>query len=201
MNIITKQIDTLLPASYNPRKDLTPEDKEYQKIKRSIEEFGYVEPIIYNVTTNTIVGGHQRAKVLKELGYTEVEVVEIEETPEREKALNMALNKIEGEKDMDELKDLMKELENGEIDMDLTGFDEWELEQLFTQYYVGDDIPEELEMETESDDGETAKKNILTFDGKKIDMTDEELMLLNSRYDTYVVEHKTSYGFIGDLLR
>ena len=85
--------------------------------------------------------------------------------------------------------------------MDLTGFDEWELEQLFTQYYVGDDIPEELEMESESDDGESTQKNILTFDGKKIAMTDEELELLNSRYDTYVVEHKTSYGFIGDLLR
>lgn len=201
MNIIQKKIDDLLPAVYNPRKDLTPEDREYQKIKRSIEEFGYVEPIIYNVTTGTIVGGHQRLKVLKELGYTDIAVVEIEETPEREKALNLALNKIEGEWDMAALKDLLQELDTGELDMDMTGFDDWEIEQLMTQYYVGDDIPEELEMETESDDGEKTQKNILTFDGKKVAMTDEELDLLNSRYDTYVVEHKTSYGFIGDLLR
>lgn len=139
MNIIQKKIDTLLPAVYNPRKDLTPEDKEYQKIKRSIEEFGYVEPIIYNVTTGTVVGGHQRLKVLKELGYTDIAVVEIEETPEREKALNLALNKIEGEWDMAALKDLLQDLDTGSIEMDLTGFDDWEIEQLMTQYHVEDD--------------------------------------------------------------
>lgn len=139
MKIIKKQIDELLPALYNPRKDLTPDDKEYQKIKRSIEEFGYVEPIIYNMTTNTIVGGHQRLKVLKELGYTEIDVVEIEETPEREKALNVALNKIEGDWDMDLLKDLLQELDTGEMDMDLTGFEDWEIEQLMTQYHVNID--------------------------------------------------------------
>ncbi len=201
MNIVKKSIDALLPASYNPRKDLIPDDKEYQKIKRSIEEFGYVEPIIYNVTTNTIVGGHQRIKVLKELGYTEIDVVEIEETEDREKALNIALNKIEGEWDMAALKDLLQDLDTGDIDMDLTGFEEWEMEQLMTQFHVEDDIPYELEMETESGDGESTQKNILSFDGKKIAMTDEELEVLNSRYDTYLVEHKTSYGFIGDLLR
>lgn len=139
MNIIQKKIDTLLPAVYNPRKDLTPEDREYQKIKRSIEEFGYVEPIIYNVTTGTVVGGHQRLKVLKELGYTDIAVVEIEETPEREKALNLALNKIEGEWDMAALKDLLQDLDTGSIEMDLTGFDDWEIEQLMTQYHVEDD--------------------------------------------------------------
>lgn len=139
MNIIQKKIDDLLPAVYNPRKDLTPEDKEYQKIKRSIEEFGYVEPIIYNVTTGTVVGGHQRLKVLKELGYTDIAVVEIEETPEREKALNLALNKIEGEWDMAALKDLLQDLDTGSIEMDLTGFDDWEIEQLMTQYHVEDD--------------------------------------------------------------
>ena len=143
MNIIQKKIDTLLPAVYNPRKDLTPEDKEYQKIKRSIEEFGYVEPIIYNVTTGTVVGGHQRLKVLKELGYTDIAVVEIEETPEREKALNLALNKIEGEWDMAALKDLLQDLDTGSIEMDLTGFDDWEIEQLMTQYHVEDDPFEE----------------------------------------------------------
>lgn len=143
MNIIQKKIDTLLPAVYNPRKDLTPEDKEYQKIKRSIEEFGYVEPIIYNVTTGTVVGGHQRLKVLKELGYTDIAVVEIEETPEREKALNLALNKIEGEWDMAALKDLLEDLDTGSIEMDLTGFDDWEIEQLMTQYHVEDDPFEE----------------------------------------------------------
>ena len=155
MNIIQKKIDDLLPAVYNPRKDLTPEDKEYQKIKRSIEEFGYVEPIIYNVTTGTIVGGHQRLKVLKELGYTEIDVVEIEETPEREKALNIALNKIEGEWDKDTLKDLLQELDTGEIDMDITGFDELELERLMGEVHQFEYNVEEVNTDYEEEKQES----------------------------------------------
>jgi Predicted transcriptional regulators len=58
-------------AEYNPRKDSKPGDPEFEKIRNSITEFGYCEPIIVN-SDLTIVGGHQRAKVLKELGYTKV---------------------------------------------------------------------------------------------------------------------------------
>ena len=65
----------LNPAAYNPRKDLKPGDKEYEKLKRSIAEFGYVEPVIWNRQTGNVVGGHQRLKVMKDLGYTEVDCV------------------------------------------------------------------------------------------------------------------------------
>lgn len=201
MDIVKRDIENIFLAPYNPRKDLTPDDKEYQKIKRSIEEFGYIQPLIVNKRTNIIIAGNQRYKVLVDLGYTEVDCVEVDVSEQEEKTLNLAMNKIDNEWDMTALKDLLQDLDTGEIDMSLTGFDNWELEQLMTQYHVDDDIPDELEMETESDDGESTQKNILSFDGKKIAMTDEELELLNSRYDTYVVEHKTSYGFIGDLLR
>ena len=61
-------IGQLKPAAYNPRKQLKPGDKEYEKIKHSIQEFGYVEPIIVNYDM-TVIGGHQRLTVLKELGY------------------------------------------------------------------------------------------------------------------------------------
>lgn len=61
------KIADLIPAAYNPRKKLKPGDKEYEKIKKSIQEFGYVEPIIIN-TDMTIIGGHQRATVLSDLG-------------------------------------------------------------------------------------------------------------------------------------
>jgi ParB-like chromosome segregation protein Spo0J len=56
--------DRLNPAKYNPRKDLKPGDSEYEKLLRSVEEFGYVEPLIWNQRTGNIVGGHQRYKVL-----------------------------------------------------------------------------------------------------------------------------------------
>ena len=63
--IKTKQ---LIPAEYNPRKDLKPGDPEYEKLKRSLEEFGYVEPVIWNKTTGRVIGGHQRLKILLSMG-------------------------------------------------------------------------------------------------------------------------------------
>ena len=71
MNIQKIRAELLNPATYNPRKDLKPGDKEYEKLKRSIEEFGYVEPVIWNQKTGNVVGGHQRLKVLLDLGQTE----------------------------------------------------------------------------------------------------------------------------------
>ena len=77
MNIQKMQIQKLNPSEYNPRKDLQPEDEEYQKIKASISEFGYVSPIIINADM-TVIGGHQRLKVLKELGYTEIQCIVVD---------------------------------------------------------------------------------------------------------------------------
>jgi DNA modification methylase len=124
-----RSLKDLKPAEYNPRKALTPEDSEYQKIKRSIETFGYVDPIIIN-KDGTIIGGHQRHTVLLDLGYTEVDVVVLDLSKEDEKALNIALNKISGEWDELKLRDLLVELDLGDYDISLTGFDNKELENL-----------------------------------------------------------------------
>lgn len=121
MNIQLIEIERLKPAEYNPRKDLKPEDEEYQKIKRSFIEFGYVAPIIVN-SDMTVIGGHQRLKVLQELGYKEVECNIVELDKNKEKALNIALNKITGEWDNDKLEVLLADLRETEIDMDITGF-------------------------------------------------------------------------------
>lgn len=93
MKIITLPVSDLHPADYNPRKDLAPGDKQYEKLARSIETFGYVEPIVWNRTTGNIVGGHQRLKVLVQKGYTEVQVVEVELNEQEERILNVSLNK------------------------------------------------------------------------------------------------------------
>ena len=103
MVIEKKRISELLPASYNPRKDLKAGDAEYEKLKRSIEQFGYVEPIIWNKHTSNVVGGHQRLKVLKESGIEELDCVIVDLPEEKEKALNIALNKISGDWDKDKL--------------------------------------------------------------------------------------------------
>ncbi|MFC5382722.1 DNA methyltransferase [Arcanobacterium hippocoleae] len=126
----TMPIAELTPADYNPRKDLQPGDPEYEKLKRSLSEFGYVEPVIWNQTTGNIVGGHQRLKVLEDLGHEHVEVIVVELDSTREKALNIALNKISGEWDNDKLALLIADLDASDFDAELTGFDEAEIAQL-----------------------------------------------------------------------
>lgn len=126
------------PAKYNPRKDLKPGDPAYEKLKRSMTEFGYVEPIIWNEETGNIVGGHQRFKVLIEEGHTEVECVVVKLTSDREKALNVALNKVTGDWEFDALADLIKDLEAQDFDVTLTGFDAAEIEDLFSQVHDKD---------------------------------------------------------------
>ncbi|MEG2198105.1 MAG: site-specific DNA-methyltransferase [Cellulosilyticaceae bacterium] len=131
------QIDTLRPASYNPRKDLKPGDAEYEKIKRSIDEFGYVDPIIVNRDL-TIIGGHQRWKVLRHLGFTEVDCVVIEMDKTKEKALNVALNKISGEWNQELLGELIKDLQEMDYDISFTGFDPPEIDELFNNLHDKD---------------------------------------------------------------
>ncbi len=142
-------LEQLVYANYNPRKSLQPGDAEFEKIRRSIVEFGYVDPIIVN-KDYTIIGGHQRATVLKSLGYTEVDVVLVEVDKIKEKALNIALNKISGEWQMDKLKELLLELEQ-QIDLGMIGFDDEEFKELLasmdTQQAVDDDFDVEAALE------------------------------------------------------
>lgn len=131
MVIEKKKTVDLLPAEYNPRKDLKPGDAEYEKLKRSVEQFGYVEPVIWNKTTGRVVGGHQRLKILIDMGYTDVDCVVVELDEEKEKALNIALNKISGEWDKDKLALLITDLQGTDFDVSLTGFDTAEIDALF----------------------------------------------------------------------
>ena len=131
MQIEKLKIEQLTPSDYNPRKDLKPGDVEYDKLKRSIEQFGYVEPVIWNKTTGRVVGGHQRLKVLIDMGITEVDCVVVELSEAKEKALNVALNKISGDWDKDKLALLIADLQGADFDVSLTGFDPAELDDLF----------------------------------------------------------------------
>jgi hypothetical protein len=130
MQFRTMKIDDLVGADYNPRKALQPGDREYEKLRRSIEEFGCVDPLIWNVRTGRLVGGHQRLAVLRGLGWTETTVSVVDLPEKKEKALNIALNKISGEWDMDRLRELLVELEDADIDVTLTGFDTQEISEV-----------------------------------------------------------------------
>lgn len=148
MEIRVVEISQLKRAEYNPRKELTPADPEYQQLKKSIVEFGYVVPVVIN-SDMTVIGGHQGLTVLEDLGYKKIEcsVQNLDKT--HEKALNLALNKINGIWDNEKLEKILAELKELEFDMDITGFSAEELNEIFndTLEATEDDFDVEKELE------------------------------------------------------
>lgn len=131
MNIQIIPIDQINAAVYNPRVDLQSGDPEYEKLQRSIEEFGYVEPIIWNERTGNMVGGHQRYKILvNELGHTEVAVSVVDLDDQQERLLNVALNKVSGRWDEEALGKLLLELQETGANLELSGFNNDEIGDL-----------------------------------------------------------------------
>ena len=118
-----RKIIELIPAKYNPR---TADDKEWNDLNDSIEQFNLADPIIIN-KDNTVIGGHFRLKVLQSRGETEVDVrvPDRQLTPEEERRLNLRLNKNNGSWDLDMLanfdEDMLKEV----------GFTASELDEIF----------------------------------------------------------------------
>lgn len=185
MNIIDKSLTDIKPYENNPRNN----DEAVEPVANSIKEFGFKVPIVID-KNNIIVAGHTRYKAAKKLGLETVPCIIADDLNEEQiKAFRLADNKVSEIATWD-LELLGNELDNIiNIDMETFSFD------------FLDDIPSEVELERTKDDGEKSNKNYLQFDGKKIVLTDEELFLLNDRYDVYINEHKTNYGFVGDLLK
>ena len=157
MDIQTIPVSKIKPAAYNPRVDLQPDDPEYQAIKRSIDTFGFVEPLVWNKKTGNLVGGHQRLKILKDQGKSDVECVIVDLDERDEKALNIALNKAQGSWDMPKLKDLLADLDVDGFDLTVTGFSEDELQKLTDQFHVSEIESPELS------DGDRAPFRQATF--------------------------------------
>ena len=150
MNIRKISVDQLKPAKYNPRKDLKPGDPAYEKIRRSLHEFGYVDPVIWNEVTGNIVGGHQRYTVLVAEGATEIDCVVVHiENKQEEKALNIALNKAVGEWEPVALADLLSDLKISGYDLDITGFDAAEVDDLFSQVHDKDVHDDDCDIDPE----------------------------------------------------
>ena len=148
-------VGQLKPAKYNPRKDLKPGDPAYEKIKRSLHDFGYVDPIVWNEVTGNIVGGHQRYKVLVNEGATDVDCVVVHiENPQDEKALNIALNKATGDWEPTALADLLQDLQLSGYDVTATGFDVAEVDDLFSKVH---------DREVKDDDCEADPETITPF--------------------------------------
>lgn len=156
MQIRKVSADRLNPAAYNPRRDLKPGDKDYEKLKRSIEEFGFVEPVVWNQSTGFVVGGHQRLKVLLDMGETEIDCVVVDLEPEKEKALNLALNRIQGDWDEGKLADVLADLDASAFDVSFTGFDAEEIDALMNKFYSAEAEEDHFDREKAAADMEAA---------------------------------------------
>ncbi len=109
MEIVTRKIKDLRPAGYNPRR-LT--SRSYGLIKDSLEKYGFVVPVVVNASPkrkDIIIGGHQRVKVWGDMGHDSVPCTyqDIEDI-EKEKALNITLNKVSADWDEDKLMEWTK---------------------------------------------------------------------------------------------
>lgn len=159
MEIKELPLKDLKPAVYNPRKKLKKGDKEYEKIKQSLLKFGYVDPIIVNEDL-TVIGGHQRLTVLKDLDYETAKCVIVDLPKEDEKALNIALNKITGQWDEALLADLLLDLQESDFNLDLTGFEPPEIDDILSNVHDKElsedefDVEEELKKPTVSRHGD-----------------------------------------------
>lgn len=131
LSITTLSIKKLKPAEYNPRKI---DQDELQRLATSIKEFGFVDPVIVNKDM-TIIGGHQRVKAAKLLGWSDVPCNVLDLTKTQERVLNLALNKISGRWDEELLTKLLQEIKKEDA-LELTGFSEDELKALENDLYM-----------------------------------------------------------------
>lgn len=143
------KIKDLTPAPYNPRK-ITP--KQLDALGMSMKEFGDLSGIVKNIRTGNLVGGHQRLKhfdpawtITKHaqtdstgtVALGEIETPfglwsyrEVDWPEKREKAANIAANQSGGYFDLGPLKEILLEIDDGAINMELTGFSNEELENM-----------------------------------------------------------------------
>lgn len=139
MKTIDIKIDKLKLAEYNPRKI---SDKELSNLKKSLEKYGFIQPVIINKDF-TVVSGHQRIRAWKELKNDTVPVIQLSITKNEEKALNLAMNRIGGEWDIEKLYSVMNDLRVTD-ELEFTGFDEKEVSKILDQF-----LEEETEDSTE----------------------------------------------------
>lgn len=191
MQIKKAPVKDLVSPEWNPRQITT---EELEKLKTSLEEFGYIEPIIVNDVNNHVVGGNQRLRALIALGYDEVDCVYVHiEDINKEKACNVALNKISGDWDEDKLRVVLEDIELSPIDIKLTGFDELELESfdVITPPMYEDDfeLPSEDEVEVNVTYGQLFKLgNHFLLCGDATNEADVKKLMSSTKCDLFLTD-------------
>lgn len=123
----TMKIADIFLDESNPRKV---DDKKLDVLRKSIAEYGNLQPIVVNHRTNQLISGHQRLKIISET-QDEVEVWMIDVDEFSEKAASIALNNEVATFDDEALADILSEID--EEKYELTGFDEAEISRITTE--------------------------------------------------------------------
>lgn len=206
MKLVKKDLNEIKAAEYNPRKKLKPGDIEFENIKKSIENFGYVEPIVLN-DDDTIISGHQRRNVMLYLGYKEADCIVVSVGKAEEKALNIALNKITGEWDVDKLKTLIVDIENLDLDITLTGFSMEEINAAVGDIDLSDEIEaveDDFDIDKIQDSGKCEKGQIWKLGRHRLmcdDATNEkkvEKLIKNKTVDLVITDPPYGINIVGD---
>ena len=131
-------ISNLWFAKHNPKKI---SDREMESLKRSIQRFGFVDPVVANrrqgngwpERARVIVGGHQSVRAARDLGHEVVPVVYVDLPLDDEKLLNLALNKIAGEFDLQKLAEMLRGLRTAGADLEASGFSQRDITRQITE--------------------------------------------------------------------
>lgn len=130
MQIIKLGIEELTPYENNAKKHTL---EQIEQIKNSIQAFGNIDPLGIAGENNVIYVGNGRYIALKELGYKEAYCIRLDHLTEQErKAYAIAHNKLTMNTGFDDelLRAEMESLQDIDFDLELTGFEEWELEDI-----------------------------------------------------------------------
>ncbi|MCE5213818.1 MAG: site-specific DNA-methyltransferase [Methanobacterium sp.] len=194
----TVKLKDLNPAPYNPNyMDKT----QTRQLSNSIDTWGYLDPIIVNERNMVVVGGHQRLTKLLKKGVIEEDVVLVDLDLTNEKALNLALNKIKGQFDETKLESLIEDLQIEGFDVELTGFQNTELESLFPEEklpVIEDDYDPEVEVEPKVAPGDIwilGRHRLLCGDATKDE--DMQLLMNNHLADLIITDPPYNVNYTG----
>ena len=154
------KITDLKAAEYNPRK-ISP--TQMQKLKSSIQQFGFLQPVVVN-KDNTVIGGHMRIAAAMQLNLKEVPVLYVNFTKEKEMVLNLALNRVQGEWDTEKLVEVIDQIQAWPGELDLTGFETQEINEMLAKFIVGPSKTKEFNEEEVLKEIKKSKPTIKTGD-------------------------------------
>lgn len=198
------KLSELQEAEYNPR---TISGQALEGLKYSLEEFGDLSGITFNVRTNRLVSGHQRVRALMEQ-YGDLQISEGKiSTPHgetfnvryvdweeiKEKAANIAANSptIQGEF-TGGLAILLDELAI-EVPETVTALSLLDIE-------LPEIAMQDIHIPTETGMGKRETRNVMKFGTKTVYLTDSELAQWLKVYEEYCDKFKNSHGFISYIL-